>query len=291
MKIRNNTSKHLIILILITAFLSTGCESKIFKTERALWKAYHLSKKIFENPTASSPYELNRAVEAYRKIVIDFSDDSQTTNRAQMSIAYIYLAKKNYDTARKEFSKLIINCDEKSNVCAEATFSVANCFEVEGDWDKAEQEYKKIMDSFYLTRKGLEVPVYLINKYKRSGEALQVKRAVNGAVNYYRGLKNKGYGENFSYLFQKLIAQCYLLAEDWPNFIKALDNIVEEFPINDELIARTLLTKAFVYEKQLKDEEGTMAIFDKIKKEYPETNTAKIVSAYLENKEKESKEQ
>jgi len=289
MKKRSNIAVYLTILIVAFVFLNTGCESIDFKVEKAFWKALHLSKKVFENPTASTPYELKTAVDAFRKIIDDFSGNAQAVNRAQMSIGYIYLAKKDYETARNEFSRLISDCDEKSNVCAEATFSVGNCYEIQGDWENAEKQYKKIMDSYYFTRKGLEIPLYLINKYRATGQLQQMKKEINYAVEYYTRLKTKPLGKNFSYLLSKLTAQCHLLGQDWPNFIKTLDKIVKDFPINDEVVARTLLTKAFVYEKQLNDENTALSIFDEIQNKYPNTDTAKIVKSYLSDKKENSK--
>jgi len=271
--------------------LGTGCESRSFKAQRALWRANFLFQKISQNPFAISEYEVNKAIAAYRKIIDDFSDNPSAVVLAQKGIGYIYLVKKQYQSARKEFSKLLKNCDEKNNICSDAEFLIGRTFEMEGNWQEAEKVYKTIINSYPLTIRGLQMPFYLINKHRMAKEILEMKASVHNAIEHYSRLLNSQQNNHgLALLLTKLIAQCYLLGEDWPNFIKTLDALIDKFSLDKQSISNILLTKALVYERELKDRDAAASIFQKIQTDYPNTRGADIAKEYLKRQEKEIKE-
>ncbi len=266
-------------LVAFPALLAlSGCESKAFKAEREMWRAHKSAQAVYKNPKGTPPFQLAAAQEQYRKIIKKYSD-SLFAIQSQFSIGHLYLVIGDFQKARVEYRKLTLDCDKKGNLCAEAFFAIGNSYELEGKWDDALSQYKMIMQSFSFSAKSLDLPLYIIRHYRKAGNEVAIKSAVDEAVSYYTGLKSKSETEKGGYILQSLVTRSYLAGQQYEDALASLDKVIRDYPkYNPE---QTLWIKMLIYANRLKDNVKAKEILQKIMSDYPQSKLAKSAEVLL----------
>jgi tetratricopeptide (TPR) repeat protein len=264
--------------VAVVALALVGCESRGFKAERDMYRAHKKASPIYRNPSGTPPFQFNQAVETYRDIMKKYPD-SLFAVQAKFSIGHLFVIKGDFDRARQEYKDLIVDCDKRGNLCAEAQFAIGNSYEIEKRWPEAEVVYKQILQDYPFSTKSLDLPIYVINHYRRVKDQAGMTRSVDEAVSYYLGLKGRTETDKGRYILQSLVTRAYIEAGQWADCLESLDKLARDFPENKP--EEALWMKALIYHSKLKDKEKTKEELQKIVTQYPRTKFARQAELYL----------
>ncbi|MFH0876978.1 MAG: tetratricopeptide repeat protein [Candidatus Omnitrophota bacterium] len=265
-------------VLICGVLLLTGCESRIFKAEKEMWRANKAALSIYRNPKSTPPMELKLAQDNYRTIMTRYPGTPLAV-QAQVNIGNLYMITGDSGKARQEYSKLITNCEKMANLCAEATFLIGNTYEIKDQWPQAMAEYRKILSDYPLSSKSLEIPIYVIRHERRAGDPVALKRFAEEAAAHYYSLKSKIEGGKGGYLLQSLVARAYIEAGQWQDALDNLDKLARDFPENNP--EQALWIKALIYGMNLQDKDKAKLELEKIVKDYPQTKLAKQAEELL----------
>jgi TolA-binding protein len=271
-------------LVAATTILA-GCGNDQYGIEKRYWQVQKQAEKIFKNPAASPPRELERVV----NLLDGFVKKYPLTNlafEAEINVSRLYIVKEEYEKARLRLRALLSKYSKSAPISSEVTFLIGNSYEIEDKWNSALEQYKKIMREYPITLRGIDIPVYIAQHYKIKYEPDKMIAAFQEAIAHYKALAAKYPGSPLAYNLDNLVAQCYEAVKDWQNAIASLNAIIDNYKAKvpqDE----TMLTIALVYKNGLKDNAKAKATLERLIKEYPKSRLVKAAGNLLKGMEKE----
>ena len=234
----------------MVALALVGCESRGFKAERDMYRAHKKARAIYRNPSGTPPFQFNQAVGTYQDVMKKYPD-SIFAVQAKFSIGHLFVVKGDFDRARREYKDLIVDCTKRGNLCAEAQFAIGNSYELEKRWREAEVVYKQIMQDYPFSTKSLDLPIYVINHYRKAQDQEGMVASVDEAVSYYLGLKSRTEADKGRYILQSLVTRAYIEAGQWADALESLDKLSRDFPENKP--EEALWMKALIFFSKLID--------------------------------------
>jgi len=268
-----------IILLISAVLILSGCADDQYTIEKKHWRVQKQANKIFKNPHASPPKELENTV----KLLNNFAQKYPANNLAvdaEFNIARLYIVKEEYDNARAQLKSLLDKYNKSDFICAEALFLLGNSYEMENKWDSALTQYKQMIQKYPLTLKGIDMPLYIAQHYKVKYQPERMISAYQEAIAHYNALAAKYPGSPLAYNCQNLVAQSYLALKDWQNAIAALNNLIERYKgkVKTDGI---LMEIALIYQKELKDTPKAKEALETLLKEYPKSKLVKAAKSLL----------
>lgn len=272
-----------VIYIIIVSFLVTsvlaGCGRDDYAVEKLYWKTQKQAEKIYKNPHASPPKQLERVVNELNKFIERYPDNRLAVD-AEFSIANLYIVKEEYVKGRAQLEKIIKKHTKFRGIIAQALFLIGNSYEIQDKWVLALSQYNKIMQDYPLTMKGLEIPVYIAQHYKIKYQPDKMVTAYQSAIGHYKALANKYPGSPLALNTESLAARCYIEIKDWQGAINTYENMLTNYKgkVNLDSI---LFTMAGIYSLELKDNAKAKMLLEQLIKDYPKSNLKKTASSLL----------
>lgn len=273
-----------ISLTVLSILTLSGCVDDQYTLEKRYWKIHKLSQKIFGNPHATPPNQVDMVVEKINSFITRYPD-SKLSLRSQFTIAFIYLAKEEYDRAREHLRNIIEQYKKTESLCAEAAFLLGKSYEQQDKWDLALKEYKNIMEKYPKTIRSFALPVYIARYYQVKHMPEKMISAYREAVGYYSTFTQKYPDSPLAFTARKQIIDCYAAIKDWNNAIKSLDNVIELYKGRIAL-DWALFQKALIYRNELKNEGKAKENLTQLQNDYPKSRLTQIASALLKEMEK-----
>lgn len=266
-----------------------GCGEDRYAIEKQFYKVIKRAEKIFKNPHASPPQEVEGAVKAFS----NFSQKHPKTYfaiDAEFSIARLYIVKEEYEKARTQLKKIKNSYSKSEAIRAEALFLTGNSYEIENKWDSALTQYKKIIQEYPLTIKGMEIPIYIAQHYKVKFQPDKMVEAYREAISHYSSLSEKYPKTPLAYRTMLLVSHCYAALEEWQKTIESLEDIIVNY--KDKIPMDGILVNiATVYSLKLKDEAKAKEALERLIRDYPKSRLAGGAKKTLKNMEAKKNEQ
>jgi len=262
----------------------SGCGNDQYTVEKQYWQLQKQAQKIFKNPHASPPNELERIV----KILEDFiqkNPQSKLSVNNEFTIAQLYMVKEEYAQARKQLENILTKYNKFGAICSDALFLIGNSYENEDKWNSALTQYRKLMQEYPTTLRGLNTPIYIAQHYKVKYQPDKMVAALQEAIGHYQALADKYPDSPAAYSVYNLIAQCYVELKDWQNAVNSLNTIVDKY--KDKIdVGGALIDTALIYSRELKDKIKAKEALERLLKEYPRSKLTKTATALLKELEK-----
>lgn len=233
--------KAAILVLIIFSFLA-GCDSGQYAIERRYWQVEKQAEKIFKNPHASPPKELENAVNSLNKFIQKYPNNDLSVN-AEFNIAHLYIAKNEFAKARAQLKLLMDKYAKSQTILSEALFLTGNSYEIEDKWDLALAEYKKIMQEYATTRRGLDIPIYIAQHYKIKYQPDKMIAAYQEAIAHYGALSAKFPNTPLAYNADTLVAQSYIALKDKVKAKEALEKLIKDYPKSKLIKTATAMLK------------------------------------------------
>lgn len=276
--------KILLLISIALAAMLAGCGSDQYAIERQYWRIQKQAEKIFRNPQASPPNELQRVVNT----LAGFSQKYPKSNFAvdsEFNIARLYIVKEEYNKARAQLKTIINKYSKSEPICSVAVFLLGNSYQIQDNWNSALEQYKKIIQDYPATLKALDVPIYIAQYYKIKYQPDKMLAAFKEAIAQYRALAGRYPDSPLAYSADSLAAQCYIELKDWQNAINSFNSIIEKYKDKVNL-DRVFIEIAVIYSRELKDKAKAKEALERMIKEYPKSRLIKTAQALLKELEK-----
>ena len=272
------------VIICALIFLA-GCNpNDQYAIEKEYWWLQRQISRIFKNPNATPPNELERAVDKLQK----FSDKHPKTGlgvESEFNIARLYIVKQEYEKARTYLKSLMDKYKESKAMLSELLFMSGNSYEIEDKWSQALEQYKQILREYPLTLRGFNVPIYIAQHYKAKYQPDKMVAAYQEAIGHYRKLAAENAESPFGFKAKALVAQTYIFLSDWQNAVTALQETIEKY--KDKIsMDGLMMDMALIYNRELKDKVKARETLQKLLAEYPDSQLVKTATAFLKELDK-----
>lgn len=275
--------KRIIFLIIIAALL-TGCANDQYAIEKRYWKIQKEAEKIFKNPHASPPLELQRVVNLLENFIKQYPN-SNLGLEADFNIARLYIVKEEYAKGRVQLTAIKNKYHNSDAISAEAAFLIGNSYQIENKWGLALEQYKKIMQEYPATLRGIDIPVYIAQYYKAKYQPDKMIGALQEAIAHYNGLADKFPNSPLAFQAGALVADCYRELKDWQGAINTYNALIDKYK-NKASTDGLLMNIAIIYQKEMKDNTKAKDTLNRLIKEYPKSRLIKVATALLKQMEK-----
>jgi TolA-binding protein len=276
--------KSLLIVFVVSLLVLTGCGNDEYAVEKRYWQAKKQAEKVFNNPTATPPSELEKVVKSFTVLTQRYPKTKVALD-AEFTIARLYLVTQEFDNARTQLRMILNKYNKVSSICAEAMFLIGNSFQLQDKWGTALEQYKKIMQEYPVSLKGLDVPIYIAQYYKIKYQPEKMRDAYKAAIAHYTALAQKYANTPLSYIVDKLSAQCYVALKDWQEAIDSYRAMAKTYKGKVEM-SDILMDTALIYYRELKDVEQAKQALEELLKDYPKSRLAKAAASLLKQMEK-----
>lgn len=271
---------NLIFAVLIGAsVILSGCSNDRYAVESQYWRLKKQAEKIFNNPDASPPNQLERTVNLLNGFIRKYPKSALSTG-AEFTIANLYMAKKEYGQARAQLKSIIGKYNASDNIRADALFLTGNSYEMEDKWDSALQVYKKIISEYPVTKRGFETPARIARYYKIKYQPEKMMLAYQEAARHYLVLANKHPGSGIGFNSYHLAARCYISMKDWQNAINTFETMAGNYK-NKVKMDGVLMNMALIYNRELKDKAKYKETLERLIKDYPDSKLIKRATGLL----------
>jgi TolA-binding protein len=256
-----------------------SCGQDQYSIEREYYQAKKQVQIILNDPHATPPDQLQNTVDTLN----DFIHQHPKSNlalEAQFNIAKLYIATQAYEKGRSQLNKIIQTYSKFRSVCAEAFILKGNSYEAQNRWDMALGEYNHVIESYPLTEKGLEAPIYIAMHYKTKYQPDEMTQAFRQAIKHYDSLAESHPMTPLALHLNILTAQCYADLEDWNNVIAAFNAMLRKYKGKARL-DEILIDLAMVYDQKLHDKVKTKETLEKLLQDYPTSQFRPLVQSML----------
>jgi len=271
--------------VIICAFIFlAGCGSDQYAVEKEYWWLQRQVSRVFKNPNASPPNEVERAVDKLQK----FSDKHPKTIlgvESEFNIARLYIVKQEYEKARAYLKSLMDKYKESKAMLSELLFMLGNSYEIEDKWSQALEQYNQILREYSLTVRGFEIPIYIAQHYKAKYQPDKMVAAYQEAIGHYRKLAAENAESPLGFKAKALVAQTYIFLSDWQNAVTALQETIEKY--KDKIsMDGLMMDMALIYNRELKDKIKAKEVLQKLLAEYPDSQLVKTATDFLKELDK-----
>lgn len=270
--------QKLLLFLALTVCLA-GCSNDQYAIERQYYRLSKQAGKVFNNPHAVPPRELNRVVKALQNFAKKHPNSNLGLD-AEFNIARLYIVKEEYDKARAYLNGMLKEYAKSGAICSEARFLIGSSYEIQDNWNQALEQYKKIVKDYPLTLRGLNMPIYIAQHYKVKFQPDKMVGAYQEAIAHYQALARKYANSPFGMNVENLVAQCYIAIKDWQNAINTFNVMIATYKDKAAMDA-IMLEIAFIYQRELKDKIKAKETLQELIKEYPKSKLIKSAQALL----------
>lgn len=271
--------RHFIFLLLSLGLLLSGCGRDQYAIEKQYYSALKQAEKIFKNPHATPPNELQRIVNTLSAFSKKYPKSNLAID-AEFNIARLYIVKEEYEKARLQLKKISNDYSAAKGICAEATFLTGNSYEIENKWESALSQYKKIIRDYPETPRGLDMPIYIIQHYKIKFQPDMMMDAARDAITHYNSLADKYPSSLLAFQSYSLTAECYLILKEWQNSINTYEKIMEKY--KGKIAMDGILMKiATIYKRELNNDIKARETLERLLKEYPKSSFVNAAKSFL----------
>lgn len=268
-----------ITICFMTCMLVIGCANDQYAVEKRYWYLQKQVQKIFKNPVASPPRELEKVVGLLNAFINKFPK-SQLVNRAEFDIANLYIIKEEYEKAQVHLKTMLNKYSKSQAIYSEIIYMIGYTYEKEDKWDNALEQYKKIIEDYPISSRGLTMPINIAKHYKTKYEPDKSINAYKEAIVHYRTLIDKYPDSPLAYSANLLVAECYMSIKDWQGAINIFDTMLESYKGKVNL-EEVMLNKAMVYMNELKDNAKAKEVLENFIRDYPRSRYFKIAEGLL----------
>jgi len=240
--------------------------------------------KIFKNPNASPPNEVERAV----KRLQDFANNHPKTELgvdSEFNIARLYIVKQEYEKGRDYLKSLMAKYKESQQMLSELTFMFGNSYEIEDKWNQALEQYKQILRDYPLTLRGFNIPIYIAEHYKAKYQPDKMIAAYQEAIEHYRKLAAERGDSPLGFKAQAMVAQVYVFLKDWPNAVSAMQETIDKYKKRLNMDG-LMFDLALIYNRELKDMAKAKEVLQKMIAEYPNSQLVNTATGLLKELDK-----
>lgn len=271
-------NKYIFSLGVITSCIGCG---GYYYAEKTYWHVNRKHGETIRTPAEATEKEFHQTINALKKVVSGYPAWKKSAE-IQFRIGEMYIARKDFDNARKELMEVVMNFPEQQELCAHAQFLIGSLFEKQGDWKEALHNYEELIERYPNTTVGLQVPLYIAHYYQRHNLKKESERTYADATHKYTNLIEKNPYSKLVPVIQYFVTLAYGRQEKWNELVDTLQRMVDKYP-DAEVAPVTLYRMAAIYRDVLHNPDKAKDLYNKIILKYPNSRLQKDAQLQLAN--------
>ncbi|MBN2483171.1 MAG: tetratricopeptide repeat protein [Candidatus Omnitrophica bacterium] len=270
--------KFILFFTVVSVLLVTsGCTDTRYMAERRFWHAEREAAKIFAKAPSGklSDEQLAKVIGIYEEVAKDYPLE-KVAAQIHFSLSRIYFSQGKFDIARRELTRIVQNFSADTKIAPQAYFGLGNIYEAEKKWPQAKEEYEKIIDLYPLSTLGLTIPMYLVQHYQQVDDQAAKEAAYEKGVKNYMALIDKYNQTSVAPVIKDHLASLHILMGKPQAAIDLWDETIKNYSQGTAPL-KAYLSKAGVYENQLKDFPKAIGVYNEFLEKFPNTPIDKDV--------------
>ena len=273
------------ILVGIFVILSLLDRNGEYNAEKMIWKTNQKFFELTKDPN-SIPDKIFLQLDKEYELIANRFPNSPLAKKAYVSIARMYLVKKDYQTVRNKVQIIFEKYPKDTAMCAEATSLIGKSYELSGDWPNALRVYNDLMQKYPTTEIGLNVPLYIANYYQTNKSAANAQQAYDTAIVYYKKIASDYSNSVIEFKSLGLLANCYFFKKMWREGVVTLGDLLIKYPSGEFLsfheIDLLLKTMNTISVTQLKDYALPIQIYQNFITQHPKHDLNKLLKKIIQ---------
>jgi len=256
-------TKKVILLMILTLAVTFGALKVInigseFTAEKLLYKTLNVYKNI---PFGAGEQFLGMQmqVEDNLRSIISRFPGGDSTKAAHLNLAGLYLEVEKYNEAVSVADEVLDKYKNDTHTSSRAQFIKGVSYERKGKWGRALDEFKILQKNYPKTRLSLEIPLYILRHYKRSGDTDQLNKRAQRVIAYYGRIIAKYKGGPLGYYAGNMLVQTYMALDRYEEAGSVLKNMIVIYP--EMLTVRQLPYVELIFVKILKKPAEALEIY------------------------------
>ncbi len=270
---------HIIILVFIPLLVFTGCNEGDFVAGRQLWHAHRLREEKLGDPELATPQDFNKVIAAFRQVIQDHPD-WRRGGEIQLTIARLYLAKRDLAQAKEEFKKVMENHPQDLISSIEAQVGIGALYEHQGEWERAKVEFQRVANFPHVSPDGrlllrtFEMPLHIARHYQMRLQREEAEKAFAEAIAGFQEVAEANKGNELGAIARSFIARAYLDQGKGEEAIKTFQALIAIHPQSLQA-PMALFRIGQIYQEQLRLPARAIEAFRKFIENYPQEANAK----------------
>ena len=272
------------ILVGIFIILSLLDQNGEYNAEKMIWKANQKFFELAKDPN-SIPDKTFLQLDKQYELIANRFPNSPLAKKAYISIARMYLVKKDYPTVRNKVQIIFKKYPKDAAIGSEATSLIGRSYELSGDWPNALRIYNDLMEKYPKTEIGLNVPLYIANYYQINKFAANAQQAYDTAIVYYKKTVSNDPNPFIQFKSLGLLANCYFFKKMWREGVTTLGELLVKYPSGEflsfheiDLLLKTINTISVT---QLKDYDLPIQIYQNFITQHPNHGLNKLLKKII----------
>jgi TolA-binding protein len=127
------------------------------------------------------------------------------------------------------------------------------------------------MDSYPITTRGFEIPMYITLHYKVKYQPDKMRDAARDAINHYSGLAARFVDKpTLAFRAESMVVECYALLKDWNNAAGTLSRMIDKYKKQAPMDS-AMMNLAMIYSRQMNDNAMAKATLEALIRDYPKS--------------------
>ena len=212
-------------LFVLLSFLDSGGN---YAAEKELWRINKQFMAVAKDPKTVPDVAFNRIIQQYDRFVERFPE-SKLVPLAEILSARALILKKDYDKATIKLENFIKKYNDSPDIAVQALAELGNAYTLQKDWGNVLKVYQKILRDYPMTELGLRTPVLIAQFHSKRNEPLQVQKAYEDAIVYYKQLSSQHPDSYTEYSALRLLAVCYFALHRWPEAVNTSGELLIKY--------------------------------------------------------------
>jgi len=202
--------------------------------------------------------------------------------KTSVHVGLLYQEKKQFAQAREWYEKAISQYYQKNlTTTAEVKLLEGRSYQEEGKWDAAEKFYQEVETKYPMTPAALQVPFMRFVYYQKLGQNETANKILDEAIAHYKKIVEDKPRSVLAIYAKQFMLSAYSQKRDWNQLLANVDQEFQNETVKDKK-GRWLFLKALITEKNLKNRENALTLYQDFLAQYPGHPLAQAAKSHQE---------
>ncbi len=202
--------------------------------------------------------------------------------RTSVHVGILHQNRKEFAQAREWYEKALTQYFQKNSYArADVKLLIGRSYQEEGLWDQAEKVYKELETNSPNTPAALQIPLMRFVHYDKLGQTENANKVLDQAIARYKKVVEENPRSKLATYAKQFMLSAYSQKKDWNQLLADVDQEFQRETSKDKK-GRWLFLKALITEKNLKDREHALTLYQDFLVQYPGHPLSQMAKSHQE---------
>jgi len=202
--------------------------------------------------------------------------------KTSVHVGILHQNRKEFAQAREWYEKALTQYFQKNSYArADVKLLIGRSYQEEGLWDQAEKVYKELETNSPNTPAALQIPLMRFVHYDKLEQRDNANKVLDQAIARYKKVVEENPRSKLATYAKEFMLAAYTQKKDWNELMASVDQEFQRETSKDKK-GRWLFLKALITEKNLKDREHALTLYQDFLAQYPGHPFAQVAKSHQE---------